>query len=167
MARIGWSELLAYWQSLRTGTAPPPRARFDPVVAAPRLVAHLTLYGVEPSDYRVRVVGSEVVPWIHAPQAGLLLLAEATPSVLLREALAAALTRTVAMREPFLVRYLARYDEPVCWTSLYLPLVEGDAVAAIVAGTFHERGTPAGALETLRADPDDGAWRNCGTRPGI
>lgn len=155
MARIGWAELLAYWRSLHDSAAIPLRGRFDPVVGLPRVVAHLTLFGVEPVGFRVRLVGSELGRW--SLQVGRM-LDESTLDAPIRDAIQAALQRAVAGAAPVLEHYLAQYDEPVRWTTLYLPLSDAmGCVSAVVTGTFHELGRPSGALRVFHADRDDAA----------
>jgi hypothetical protein len=155
LARIGWADLLAYYRSLGGDGGLPSRGQFDPVVGVPRAVAHLTLYGVEPGGFRVRLVGSDVARRGDGPQVGTMLDEIALASPIL-DAVRDALKRTVAGRKPTLVHYLAKYDEPVRWTSVYLPLADdAGEVCAIVAGTFHELGEPMGILRSFRADIDD------------
>ncbi|WP_420242841.1 hypothetical protein [Roseiterribacter gracilis] len=165
MARIGWTDLLAYYRSLAGEGALPMRDRFDPVVGVPRAVAHLTLYGVEPAGFRVRLVGSEVARRGGGPQVGYMLDEIELASPIL-DAVRDALRRTIAGRKPVLVHYLAQYEEPVRWTSVYLPLIDASgAVCSIVAGTFHEIGEPMGNLRSFRADIDGDAFTAAGMSP--
>jgi hypothetical protein len=155
LARIGWIDLLAYYRSLPREGDVPARDQFDPVVGVPRAVAHLTLYGVEPAGFRVRLVGTEVARRGGGPQLGQMLDEIEVASPILH-AVRDALRRTIDERRPVLVHYRAQYDELVRWTSLYLPLAEaGGAVCAVVGGTFHEIGEPIGAVRTFHAEIDD------------
>ncbi len=159
MARIGWIDLLAYYRTLADNGEPPMRGRFDPVVGVPRAVALLTLYGVESAGFRIRIVGSEVGRWTEGPRVGRMLpghlLDEVALDLPIRDAIRDALRRTASGRSPVLTHYLAQYDEPVRWTSLYLPLADGlGCVSAVVVGTFHEIGEPVGILRSFRADTD-------------
>ncbi|GIL40501.1 PAS domain-containing protein [Roseiterribacter gracilis] len=55
--------LLRYWLQLRGDARVPPRAKLDPVVDAPRLVANLALLRIDPAPPVFRVVGSDIVRW--------------------------------------------------------------------------------------------------------
>jgi hypothetical protein len=156
--RVGWSDLLGYWRGL-AGGEPPARSRFDPVVGLPRAVAYLTLYAVESQGFRLRIVGSEAGRQIQGRVAGRLLdEVELAPPI--RDAIRSALRQSIAHRQPVLMHHVAQYDEPVRWTTLYLPLTDAcGEVGSVVAGSFEVAGEPAGLLRSFRADEDAASLR--------
>ncbi|MDB5367504.1 MAG: hypothetical protein JWM77_3431 [Rhodospirillales bacterium] len=62
--------LLRYWLQLRGDDDVPSRAKLDPVMQVPRLVANLALLRVAPPSPEFRVIGSHIVHWARRDLTG-------------------------------------------------------------------------------------------------
>jgi len=64
------AQLLDYWRSKLSGPTPPPKAAIDPT-EMPRILGDLVIYErLEPTHFRVRVVGTRVVARIGVDPTG-------------------------------------------------------------------------------------------------
>jgi hypothetical protein len=62
--------LLQYWLQLRGDDDVPSRAKLDPVIQVPRLVANLALVRLAPPPPEFRVIGSDIVHWARRDLSG-------------------------------------------------------------------------------------------------
>jgi hypothetical protein len=144
--------LLETWRDLRaSGEDLPLWSRFDPVLCFPYLVGSLFVLALEPSGWRVRLVGSALRGMIVGATGKM--LHEIYPPYLM-QVFAPRLDQIVAAREPMQIRQAAMYDRVLHSLSLVLPFHQGEfLVTRLVAATFYlDEFVPAGALFALSSE---------------